>query len=479
MRIPIIKVRSKDRHEHIVGEDIHDTLYIDEKGALQYLNAHCCEGTGFPEEGYAFVGMGGDGEGSLTGRPEVEFVTLDQLIEIEAEHLKKQVNQWAKLRRRIDEESRKIIVTAKAGIKVSDDTEGNKATVKKDIPLIDPIVCPVEPSVFLTATPEIFMFLMKGVIAIIRSMNEKGNLRMMVHNQNTCDDIRLYEFNQRIFNTDAERIIYAACIHSHGLFDPDPEYESKIEAAYPLLTKIIVKGDADVINNMAHDEYDRPYLAAEIKRLIKRHYYSDDMISRIEDTFETYIHNNKEKRKKDKEEKKTNYLAALRAEGKVIYEKYGVQFEYGYAVHVKLRYGREIMTDNRWYDSNSGEIEPGLMFFAKLVPDKDYSKRKAKFENIAAQIDSARATAGNRTIMNYYIHNSQLKEFMNDSRLTRKENPDKKTVAYIDKDQENVKKPLSHWTLIDVACCDDTLFTSVIEAMREYIKEKGLNVTLP
>lgn len=89
MRIPIIKVRSKDRHEHIVGEDIHDTLYIDEKGALQYMNAHCCEGTGFPEEGYAFVGIGGDGEGSLTGRPEVEFVTLDQLIEIEAEHLKK------------------------------------------------------------------------------------------------------------------------------------------------------------------------------------------------------------------------------------------------------------------------------------------------------------------------------------------------------------------------------------------------------
>ena len=70
-------------------------------------------------------------------------------------------------------------------------------------------------------------------------------------------------------------------------------------------------------------------------------------------------------------------------------------------------------------------------------------------------------------------------DFIRDSGLTRNANPDNRLVAYIDKDNGDIKKELSHWTLIDVACCNDTLFTSVIEAMREYIKEKGLNVALP
>ena len=34
MLYPIIKVKDTDGHEHIVGENIHDTLYIDEIGAI-------------------------------------------------------------------------------------------------------------------------------------------------------------------------------------------------------------------------------------------------------------------------------------------------------------------------------------------------------------------------------------------------------------------------------------------------------------
>lgn len=34
MLYPIIKVKDTDGHEHIVGENIHDTLYIDENGAI-------------------------------------------------------------------------------------------------------------------------------------------------------------------------------------------------------------------------------------------------------------------------------------------------------------------------------------------------------------------------------------------------------------------------------------------------------------
>ena len=474
MRIPIIKVRSEDGHEHIVGENQHDLLYVDENGALQYMNSHCSEGTKYGA--YAFVGVTAkDDEYSVTGRPEIGFVTLEQLIELEAEHIKKQVNHWAKLRQRIDEESKKMITSTRAGLRTPDDAESEKIT-KKDIPLIDPIVCPVKPDAFFSATSETFMSFMNGVVAKIRDMNEKGNLRMMKNNKKTCDYQSLYEFDQRVFDTEKGCILYYSPIHSNDLFDPDPEYELKIEEAYPLLTRIIVKGDADVINNMAHDNYDRPYLAVEIKVLMEKHYYSDDMVSRFEDAFETYIRTEKEKQKKDMEKRIADRLEALKAEGKAIYEKYGVRFEYGYAVHIRLLYGNEKMTGQRWYDGTGENITPEPMFFAKLVLDKDYSKRKEKFENIEARINAARATAGNRTIMSYYIYHSRLKEFMNDSELTRKENPDKKTVAYIDENTEGTKKPLSHWTLVDVACCNDALFNSLLEAMREYVKSKGLNM---
>ena len=109
MLYPIIKVKDCNGHEHIVGEDIHDTLYIDEKGALQYLNAHCCAGTGYPEEGYTFVGTDGDDEGSLTGRPEVEFVTLDRLVEIEAERFTKKMEVLRKLNGIIDKNTKELL----------------------------------------------------------------------------------------------------------------------------------------------------------------------------------------------------------------------------------------------------------------------------------------------------------------------------------------------------------------------------------
>lgn len=87
MRIPLIIVRDEDGREHVVGENPHDLLYVDENGALQYMNSHCSEGTKYGA--YAFVGVTAkDDEYSVTGRPEIEFVTLNGLIDMESERLK-------------------------------------------------------------------------------------------------------------------------------------------------------------------------------------------------------------------------------------------------------------------------------------------------------------------------------------------------------------------------------------------------------
>lgn len=75
MRIPLIKVRDEDGREHVVGENPHDILYVDENGALQYANSHCGEGT--KHGAYVFVGVTAkDNEYSVTGKPEIEFVTI-------------------------------------------------------------------------------------------------------------------------------------------------------------------------------------------------------------------------------------------------------------------------------------------------------------------------------------------------------------------------------------------------------------------
>lgn len=89
MLYPIIRVRDNcgRKHEHIVGENSHDVLYIDnESGGIHYLNCQCMAGTRFPEEGYSFVGQD-NGEFSISGQLEIEMVTLDELIEMATEHL--------------------------------------------------------------------------------------------------------------------------------------------------------------------------------------------------------------------------------------------------------------------------------------------------------------------------------------------------------------------------------------------------------
>lgn len=108
MIYPIITVRNIHTGTiHIVGENIHDVLYIDNAGAIQYLNSQCMAGTG---DGYEFVGEPVP-EWSFFNRPEVKFVTLDELIDMALEHVeegtKKKIESYKALRKMLDEEMQK------------------------------------------------------------------------------------------------------------------------------------------------------------------------------------------------------------------------------------------------------------------------------------------------------------------------------------------------------------------------------------
>lgn len=92
MMFPIIKVRSKCFDEvEIVGTNSHHQLYVDEQtGGLHFLHMQCMAGTkrfGREEPDYSFCGNEpNEYETNVT----VEFVTIEELIQIAIDNMKEQ-----------------------------------------------------------------------------------------------------------------------------------------------------------------------------------------------------------------------------------------------------------------------------------------------------------------------------------------------------------------------------------------------------
>lgn len=96
MLFPIIRVKEGE-HVHIVGTNSHDTLYVDENtGGIQYLDLQCYEGTNR---------IGGEASMEFVTRemhewevyPQIEFVTLEELIKIATDEMVKQTDARIKL----------------------------------------------------------------------------------------------------------------------------------------------------------------------------------------------------------------------------------------------------------------------------------------------------------------------------------------------------------------------------------------------
>lgn len=81
MLFPIIKIKDGN-HIHIVGTNSHDSLYVEEStGGIQYLNLQCMEGTkrfkGKSSMNFVTEELE---EGDIY--PQIEFVTIEELIEL-------------------------------------------------------------------------------------------------------------------------------------------------------------------------------------------------------------------------------------------------------------------------------------------------------------------------------------------------------------------------------------------------------------
>lgn len=132
MLFPIIKVSEKTGDEestHIVGTNSHDRLYID-NNAIHYLNAQCMTGTQCSEEsGMKFQGV--ESEYSISGFPEIEFVTLENLIEIAIHSMKEQTENTIETRKMISkyiEEKKRCkqkLTECEKETGITSDTSGN------------------------------------------------------------------------------------------------------------------------------------------------------------------------------------------------------------------------------------------------------------------------------------------------------------------------------------------------------------------
>lgn len=98
MLFPIIKIREncgETNIEHIVGTNSHDCLYI-ENNAIHYLDIQGMVGTQYPEESGMYFKGKEDGY-SFSGRPEIEFMTLEEIIELATQNIKEQTESTIKL----------------------------------------------------------------------------------------------------------------------------------------------------------------------------------------------------------------------------------------------------------------------------------------------------------------------------------------------------------------------------------------------
>ncbi len=91
MLFPVIKIREGNR-VHIVGTNSHDCLYI-KNNAIHFLDIKGMVGTEYPEESGMYFEGKYDGEYSFSGKPEIEFVTLEELFQIAVENMERQTER--------------------------------------------------------------------------------------------------------------------------------------------------------------------------------------------------------------------------------------------------------------------------------------------------------------------------------------------------------------------------------------------------
>lgn len=93
IRIPVIKIKSNG-HDHIVGFNHHDHLYVKDN-KISYLDSQCMCGTEYEE--YSFIPQNNDVEYTASACPEIEFVTMEEFVKLCIEYEKEDAEATTRL----------------------------------------------------------------------------------------------------------------------------------------------------------------------------------------------------------------------------------------------------------------------------------------------------------------------------------------------------------------------------------------------
>ena len=94
MLFPIIKIKQGNR-THIIGNNSHDCLFI-EGNAIHYLNTQGMISTQYTDESNMYF-SGQESDYNMSPYPEVEMVTLEDLIEIATQNMVEQTEASLRL----------------------------------------------------------------------------------------------------------------------------------------------------------------------------------------------------------------------------------------------------------------------------------------------------------------------------------------------------------------------------------------------
>lgn len=94
MKIPIIRLSGG----HIVGTNSHDRLYIKDN-AIHYLTTQSLAATENREDGIEFEGVLDWVSEDITGVPSVEFIDVEELVEVAISHCKDSTESQLRLRK--------------------------------------------------------------------------------------------------------------------------------------------------------------------------------------------------------------------------------------------------------------------------------------------------------------------------------------------------------------------------------------------
>ena len=104
MKFPLIKIKclqnDGSQFTRIVGTNSHDCLYV-ENNAIHYLDIQSVVSTQYPEEsGFYFDGKY-DPDYSFSDKPEIEFLTVEEVIELAMKNMIQQTESSIKLHKLI------------------------------------------------------------------------------------------------------------------------------------------------------------------------------------------------------------------------------------------------------------------------------------------------------------------------------------------------------------------------------------------